>query len=104
MDSHDNGIIFGHAQINANAVNGNVQLVDGVRGSALDFTAQGYYMSLGDQSGRCIGNMDLCNDGYTVAFWIKQKNHVVKWETIFGSNKFSVYIVNDPNLTFVHFI
>ena len=98
MDSLlQDGSTPGHNGIKAMPVNGAIHLVNGIKGSALDFTKQGNYVSFGTKSFPCLSNPDLCENGYTAALWVKQKRHTSAWAGLLGYGDDPITIAHDRN-------
>lgn len=54
-------------------ISGNPTIIHGVIGNALEFgrgSAYGSFVDLGEQSNSWLGNPDLCQQGFTLSFWV----------------------------------
>ena len=49
-------------------------LVDGVRGSGVYVNGADQYVNFGGHRNRCFGNVTFCNQGFSLAFWLKFGN------------------------------
>ena len=50
-----------------------IGLVPGIVGDAVSVGPGTSYINLGEIRGNCFGEPELCPDGYTLAFWLKQR-------------------------------
>ncbi len=49
----------------------NPQTVAGMVGNGLHFDGINQYIDLGTHAGRCVGDIELCTQGFTMAMWIR---------------------------------
>ncbi len=97
MDSVSGSILPGYTNIGAQLYN-NPILVAGKKASALRFdSSQQQYAILDDHPNRCVGNLDLCTQGMTIAFWMYVRPKMSNWSKIFDSggkdpNKYGISI------------
>ena len=71
MDTLQGDTIVGD-MLNGTVV-GNPPLVDGVNGKAISLTQYPQAITLGSMRDECAGNLEICEDGFTLAFWIKME-------------------------------
>ena len=63
------GNIIIHPHFSVIAHNG-VNLVPGKVGNGASFEGTNEYITIGDQSNVCMGNISLCNHGITISFYV----------------------------------
>ena len=76
-------------------VRGSSSVVEGKMGDALSFDGRRTYVEGGDQSDTCLGDLEICQYGITVAMWIKFDNLEDATQVISSGNKgFRIYYRN----------
>lgn len=51
-------------------VDGNVRLVPGIIGNALNLE-NGQYVDLGNTTGKCLGDLEACRNGFYISFFVR---------------------------------
>ena len=49
------------------------RLVEGIVGNGVELHGRGEYVTLGDQQKTCLGDLDSCENGLTMSFYLKPK-------------------------------
>ncbi len=90
MDSIEGTTLMGTGNINSTIVN-KAPLVTGKSGLAMSFNGFSQSVDFGVHRDICFGNLELCTDGFTIAFWIdiKSKNTSIV-TVIFSSGGHSI--------------
>ena len=86
------GNIIIHPDFNLVTHNG-VVLVPGKIGNAASVEGNGEYITLGDQSDICMGNLSLCNHGITISFYIFPRR-LLQNGYLLSSGPYSVYSID----------
>ncbi len=71
----------------------NPRIQKGKIGNGILFSGSGQYMTLGDNTRRCMGNLDLCEHGLTVSMYVKPKRWIEN-SYIMSSGPYSLYYKN----------
>lgn len=66
----DSGRMLAHAQLSID-LNGYPELVPGVVNNAIDLNGNNQYIDLGTHNDECMGNLNECNFGISLFFWLK---------------------------------
>ncbi len=62
-------------------------LINGIHGNALSFNGIDHYVDLGLHDNECMGNPELCPNGFTWAMWLKiEPNNAVDNKFILSSS------------------
>ena len=77
MDRIENNTLIGLGGLKGVLV-GNITLVPGIVGKALYLNGVDQAIELGSFWGECFGDLSLCVEGYTIAFWFKYGNTVAR--------------------------
>ena len=71
METESNGIVQ-HPLYTVTLANG-AGLSRGKVGNGVDLNGYGQYVDLGRHGDKCMGNLQLCKHGLTIALWLKSK-------------------------------
>ena len=69
MDQVTSGFIVGYPAYGSSSAS--PSLICGIHGRALQFNGIDQYVDLGTHDDECMGNPDLCPNGFTWAMWLK---------------------------------
>jgi len=65
-------------------------LVPGKIGNGASLEGRGEYITIGDQSSHCMGNLSLCNHGITISFYVFPRR-LLRNGYLLSSGPYSIY-------------
>ncbi len=67
------------------SITNNAGSVDGIIGNGIQLDGSSQYLNAGEHRDRCFGNLEICDKGLTIAFWLKQKSSENEYQYIISS-------------------